>query len=197
MTICSIAGCDRTARCRGWCKRHYEIWRRHRDAEYVTRAFHGRGPNGESLGKKLRRKSQPAANGCREWTGWCDDGGYGRVAVDRGMRPAHVVAWELANGQRVPDGLVVRHTCDNPSCIETSHLVLGTQAQNVADMFNRGRCDRSGERNNSAKLTADSVQAIRAKHAVGQSVSSLSRDYGISESQVKNIVTRKQWKEVS
>jgi hypothetical protein len=113
------------------------------------------------------------------------------------MRPAHVVAWEQANGRSVPDGLVVRHRCDNPPCIEPEHLILGTQRQNVADMFKRGRCNRAGERNNTAKLTVDAVQAIRAKHAVGQSVRNLSRDYGVSESQVKNIVTRKQWKEVS
>lgn len=113
------------------------------------------------------------------------------------MKYAHVIAWEIANGRTVPDGLVVRHTCDNPPCIEPRHLILGTQAENVADMFARNRCDRTGERNNSAKVTAEAVQAIRAKHAVGQKVSSLSREYGISESQVKNIVTRKQWKEVS
>jgi DNA-binding transcriptional regulator YiaG len=163
---------------------------------HQTRAFHGRGPNGETIADRLLRKSVLVKSGCREWSGWRENG-YGRVAVERTMRAAHVVAWEQANGRKVPDGMVVRHRCDNPPCIEPSHLVIGTQTQNVADMFDRGRCDRAGENNNSAKLTAESVQAIRAKHAVGQSVSSLSREYGISESQVKNIVTRKQWKEVS
>jgi hypothetical protein len=197
VTGCSIEGCDREPRARGWCKRHYEIWRRHGNAEHQIRKFHGRGHNGESTSERLQRKSRTVASGCREWTGWCDGGGYGRVSVGRTMRPAHVIAWEQSNGRQVPDGLVVRHTCDNPPCIEPTHLILGSQSQNVADMFQRGRCDRSGERNNSAKLTADAVQAIRAKHAVGQSVSSLSRDYGVSESQVKNVVTKKQWKEVS
>lgn len=195
--MCSIQDCDRATHCRGWCKRHYEIWRRHGNAEHPVRSFNGAGPKGEDLPSKLLRKSRLVGNGCREWTGWRDDGGYGRIAVNRRMRPAHVVAWETANGRSVPPGMVIRHSCDNPPCVEPGHLILGSQAQNVADMFARGRCDRTGERNNSAKLTAESVQAIRAKHAVGQSVSSLSREYGISESQVKNIVTRKQWKEVS
>lgn len=194
---CSIEDCPRAAHCRGWCKRHYEIWRRHGDVNRATRAFHGRGRNGESIAERLQRKSVRVESGCREWTGWRDDGGYGRISVGRTMRPAHVVAWEVANGRKVPAGKVVRHFCDNPPCIEPSHLLIGSQAQNVADMFDRGRCDRSGEKNNSAKLTAAAVQAIRAKHAVGQPVSSLSREYGISESQVKNIITRKQWKEVS
>ena len=193
---CSVQDCDRSAVTRGWCKRHYEIWRRHGDAYHRTRAFHGRGRNGESIEGRLERKSVRTDSGCRVWTGWCDGGGYGRVAVGRTMRLAHVVAWELANGCAVPTGAVVRHNCDNPPCIEPTHLIIGTQGQNVADMFERGRCDRSGERNNSAKLTADQVREIRAKHTAGQRVSSLSREYGISKSQVKNIVTGKQWKEV-
>jgi hypothetical protein len=197
MSDCLIYGCDRTAKCRGWCKRHYEIWRRHGDAHHQTRAFLGRGANGEKIAHRLLRKSVSVESGCREWTGWCDGGGYGRVAVDRGMRPAHVVSWEIANGRPVPEGKVIRHSCDNPPCIEPDHLLVGSQAQNVADMFERGRCDRSGERNNSAKLTSQAVQAIRAKHAAGQSITSLRREYGVSASQVKNIITRKQWKEVS
>jgi hypothetical protein len=111
------------------------------------------------------------------------------------MRPAHVASWEVANGQIVPDGMVVRHRCDNPACIEPTHLVVGTQAQNVADMIERGRCDRRGERNNSARLTDESVRSIRAKHAVGVRVANLAAEYSVSVSQIKNIVTNKQWKE--
>lgn len=31
------------------------------------------------------------------------------------------------------------HLCDNRACIEPSHLKLGTQKENIADMFNKGR----------------------------------------------------------
>lgn len=195
--MCAIDGCNRAVSSRGWCKRHYEIWRRHGNPERQVRTYNGRGRNGEPLADRLNRKSRDTETGCREWTGWCDDGGYGRVAVDRRMRAAHIAAWEIANGRTVPNGMVVRHTCDNPPCINPEHLILGTQQQNVADMHDRGRCDRSGERNNSAKLTAESVQAIRAKHAVGVRINDLSREYGISTSQVKNIINRKQWRKVS
>lgn len=53
-----------------------------------------------------------------------------------------IAAWR--HGE-VPAGRVVRHTCDNPNCINPWHLVIGSQAENVRDMLERGRAaDRSG-----------------------------------------------------
>lgn len=51
---------------------------------------------------------------------------------------AHRYAWVLANGPIAP-GLVVCHTCDNPPCINVDHLFIGTQADNVRDMYAKGR----------------------------------------------------------
>lgn len=55
----------------------------------------------------------------------------------------HRVVWENAYGS-IPDGLVIRHLCDNPPCAELTHLELGTQAQNLADMNERGRHAKGG-----------------------------------------------------
>ncbi len=82
---------------------------------------------------------------CWPWQGTRSNG-YGQIAVThdgRGRRQrrllAHRVAWELANGKKIPRGLLVRHRCDNPPCCNPQHLLLGTHGDNIADAVARGR----------------------------------------------------------
>ncbi len=39
----------------------------------------------------------------------------------------------------IPEGLVVRHTCDVSMCVNPDHLIVGTHKQNAADRDSRGR----------------------------------------------------------
>jgi len=67
--------------------------------------------------------------------------GYIRVYGEDGgpKQYLHRLVWEAHNAEPIPDGQVVRHTCDNPACCNPNHLLLGTMQDNVADMFERGR----------------------------------------------------------
>lgn len=79
---------------------------------------------------------------CWPWTGSCSRNGYGRIGrgrADEGADGAHRVSWELANGRPVPQGLFVRHSCDNPICVNPAHLGIGTPADNTRDSIVRGR----------------------------------------------------------
>jgi hypothetical protein len=86
---------------------------------------------------------EPDADGCREWTGFRDGLGRGKFSFKGRPVKAHRMAYELAVGP-IPPGLKVCHSCDNPPCCESTHLFLGTQADNVADMVRKGR-QRFGE----------------------------------------------------
>ncbi len=75
---------------------------------------------------------------CWEWGNALDRQGYGHLRVGKRSIKASRVSYALNKGL-VPEGLVVRHTCDNPSCIRPEHLILGTIADNCQDNIERGR----------------------------------------------------------
>ncbi|HET8627441.1 MAG TPA: HNH endonuclease [Thermomicrobiales bacterium] len=75
---------------------------------------------------------------CHIWIGVRHRQGYGEISCGGKMLRAHRVAWEIANGQ-IPPEMCVCHACDNPSCVRTDHLWLGTQRENMRDAAKKGR----------------------------------------------------------
>lgn len=108
---------------------------------------------------------------------------------------AHRFAFTLAAGP-IPGGLVVRHTCDNPPCCNPTHLVLGTQGDNIGDMRKRGRASggatpRPGETHPNSKITDLQAEQIKARRVAGEAVTALAAEFGLSKSQVSRITTGK------
>lgn len=66
---------------------------------------------------------------------------YGAFKLNGKVLGAHVVAYTLTNGP-IEDGLVVCHSCDNPPCVNPSHLWLGTYSDNAKDAVTKGRMVR-------------------------------------------------------
>ena len=82
---------------------------------------------------------RPELGPCWQWTASRTRAGYGKFSIRRGcFEESHRVSWRLHSGP-IPDGLWVLHHCDNPPCVRPSHLFLGTNADNVADMLAKGR----------------------------------------------------------
>jgi hypothetical protein len=95
----------------------------------------------------------------------------------------------------IPKGQIIRHTCDNPKCINPEHLIPGTTKENSQDMISRGRSLR-GERNSSAKLTVEDVLKIRQLRSEGKTLVELGNMFGVSYTQIQSISVRKSWSHV-
>ena len=132
---------------------------------------------------------------CWLWLGARTAQGYGSFKIGPDTHVAHRVAYALTFGP-IRKGRLVRHSCDNPPCCNPAHLLLGTDADNIADKVDRGR-QAKGEGNGRAKLTADDVRAIRVSHAAGVAVRSLAAMYGVHPRAIDYIVQRVNWKSVS
>lgn len=157
------------------------------------------GPRGDPRARFLKFVDPtPTDRGCRLWTGTAKSlksGGHGSFWFGDTMVGAHRVAWLLERGE-VPDGLEVLHRCDNPICVNTEHLFLGTQGDNIADMVAKGRQQRrAGEANHEAKLTLEQVGEIRACYAEGGvTFAALGGRFGVCEATISHIVNGRTWK---
>ena len=139
-------------------------------------------------------------SGCWNWTRHLNEDGYGKVTRDGKKIGAHRYAWERANGRIAPGGMVVRHSCDNPKCVNPDHLHLGTQADNNADMVAKGRHRSpfgSGEAAGHVKLNWPKVREIRRRYAGGGiSQRALGLEFGVTQGAVKRIVNHQTWIEL-
>jgi endogenous inhibitor of DNA gyrase (YacG/DUF329 family) len=93
-----------------------------------------------TIDKKYLRSRITRANGCWLWPGAVTR--YGQINIARDGKTkwilAHRASYEVFVGP-IPKGMVVRHTCDTPACINPKHLRVGTTRENVADAIARGR----------------------------------------------------------
>lgn len=75
---------------------------------------------------------------CWNWTGYKTEKGYGKFGINYRAHLAHRLSYEYFI-EPIPKGLFVCHHCDNPSCVNPFHLFVGTNRDNMIDMYAKGR----------------------------------------------------------
>jgi hypothetical protein len=118
-----------------------------------------------------------------------DKNGYTNIKINYRQVKTHRLVYFLVHGN-IPEGMVVRHSCNNPQCINPKHLILGTHADNVRD---RVLSDRSakGTQNGRAKLTESKVRDILNNTQAG--AAALARKYKVSYRLITLIRGHKLW----
>lgn len=131
-------------------------------------------------------------SGCWEWTAQRTPQNYGRFFINyRGTR-AHRYSYEIHKG-KIPEGMCVCHTCDNPSCVNPDHLWLGTRGDNNKDRTKKGRGIK-GETHHQSKLIRQDIREIRLlyKAKILKQID-LARIYKITQANISLIIKQKIW----
>ena len=131
-------------------------------------------------------------DGCWHWMGARQVNGYGSLATRGeawGTRYAHRWSYMHHKGE-IPEGKMIRHTCDVRHCVNPHHLVAGDSVDNVRDMIERNPngCHRC--------FTPELIHEIRAAYGHPPefpSMTDLAKRYGVSASTIGNIINRRHY----
>jgi hypothetical protein len=147
--------------------------------------------------------------GCWIWTAGKNHDGYGYFRHNNSHSRAHRVSYQLHFGD-IPRGLFICHKCDNRSCVNPSHLFVGTAKENSVDMKEKGRScagekspsrrfpeNYQGEKSGMHKLKLDEVMYIKSSYGKnGHTQTSLAKQFGVTQSAVWCVLRGKTWSHV-
>ena len=134
---------------------------------------------------------------CHLWTAARLPTGYGRFVLSKPrvfQAYAHRMEVERKLGRNLRSNEIVRHSCDNPPCVNPDHLLIGTRIDNVQDRQDRERQAR-GEQVYGAKLTEDQVRLIISL-LPNRSNASLGRQFGVFGETIRAIRDGRTWKHI-
>ena len=130
---------------------------------------------------------------CLAWTGCIRKDGYGAFQLNSKSHLAHRIAYQLSSGED-HIALCVLHKCDNRKCVKPSHLFLGSQKDNIADMVSKQRQKGAvGEKHPNSKLNDMDILAIR-NSSKGSAI--LAADYDVARCTIHRIKSRKAWSHI-
>jgi hypothetical protein len=171
--------------------------------------------------KNFLSKVKISNTGCWEWQYTTNNKGYGQYRENGKRYFCHRYVYEKLK-EKITNGLWVLHKCDNPKCCNPDHLFLGTHADNMRDMVNKGRaltgsrnpsvkypeklaygrrngnythpeCRPHGETHGQAKLKEIDVINIKRLIEDGYRISDITKKYKVSHQTISAIKTSRKW----
>lgn len=137
---------------------------------------------------------------CWEWTGEKNKQGYGRFKIAGKTTYAHRVAYELWVDHYIilTRNSFICHKCDNPSCVNPTHLFFGTPKDNMQDMITKNRQNHAfGEDQGLSKLTEVEVIQIRNLYSSGGYYQrELADMFNVSRQHISALCKKECWKHI-
>lgn len=124
---------------------------------------------------------------CHVWLGCINSDGYPKIGrkVAEGKYDfnikGHRYVYEHTKG-KIPDGHVVRHTCDNILCLNPEHLLTGTPADNMVDRRERGRTH--------CHVDELEIQKVKELYELNTTMTRIGKELGIKTKRVEYILNK-------
>lgn len=134
-------------------------------------------------------------NDCWEWTGRKNYKGYGVMKINSRNVQVHRFSYEIHSKAEIPAGLLACHKCDNPVCVNPSHIFIGTVLDNNLDRDRKGR-KAVGERNGRSRLTESDIRKIKYLINSGVSDSEIARRVNLWSSTIRAIRVGITWSHI-
>ena len=125
-------------------------------------------------------------NDCWEWKGYIARTGYAQMKLQKKIKLAHRLSYELFIGD-IPENSLVLHKCDNRKCVNPDHLFLGSHFDNTRDMCEKNRQTSHG------RFKPEDIKFIREEHPKTP-MKDLAQKYGVNYVTIMNIINKKTWK---
>ena len=195
---CSVSGCDNKYRSTSFCSAHWKINKKYGTPTPLCWCGEPAQTHAGNQGASILCTTHTLTarfwayvdiknlDECWEWTGTKTAANYGLIYWNGKLEYAHRLSLEM-DGRPVPSRWHACHTCDNPPCVNPSHLFAGTPKENVMDKVSKGR-HTYGETHPNAKLSNTEVKNIRKLASEGMFQSDIAHTYGLNESYVSELV---------
>lgn len=190
-SICSISGCDKLAKSKGFCENHYRRFLRYGSPTGGARA------RGEVRKFFLDNVLTYKGDDCLIWPYAKGTTGYALMQLGgRCQTVSRVVCLEV-NGPPPAPEYESAHSCGNGhlACVTPSHVAWKTPKDNCADRVTHGTMLR-GERHGMAVLSTDDVIEIRTL-AGSASCASIGKSFGVNSGTIHNIIKRRTWAHIA
>lgn len=208
MNRCKVDGCTGEYEGLGYCTKHYQRFKKYGDP-LGGKYHHSENPQGTKEYVLENIKYQPAPTGefyedlvgpCWIWQRYVNKGGYGKFNVHDGNKSyfAHIVSFELSDGEISKEKPFVLHKCDVRACCNPEHLYAGNQKDNGRDGSIRDRYSNRnpnrGEEHCCSILTKQQVDEIRSlRENKNMKYVEIAKIFGIQEGHVGKIIRGEIW----